>query len=39
MDSQAHIVGCPAYAALREGKDLESDADLAEYYQKIMKIR
>ena len=39
MDSQAHIVWCPAYAALREGKDLESDKDLVEYYQKIMKIR
>ena len=39
MDSQAHIVWCPAYAALREGKDLECDKDLVEYYQKVMKIR
>ena len=39
MDSQAHIVWCPAYAALREGKNLESDRDLVEYYQKVMKIR
>ena len=38
MDSQAHIVWCPAYATLREGKDLKSDADLVEYYQKVMKI-
>ena len=39
MDSQAHIVWCPAYAALREGKDLKNDRDLVEYYQQVMKIR
>ena len=39
MDSQAHIVWCPAYAALREGKDLKCDTDLVKYYQQVMKIR
>ena len=27
MDSQAHIIWCPAFAPLREGKDLSSDSD------------
>jgi hypothetical protein len=39
MDSQSHIVWCPAYAELREGKDLNSDQDLVTYYQQVMKIR
>ena len=39
MDSQAHIVWCPAYAALKEGKYLECNKDLVEYYQEFMKIR
>ena len=39
MDSQAHIIWCPAYAPLREGKNLKDDADLVHYYQQVMKIR
>ena len=39
MDSQSHIVWCPAYAELREGKDLNSDQDLVTYYHEVMKIR
>ena len=39
MDSQAHIIWCPAYAPLREGKNLKNDADLVTYYQQVMKIR
>ena len=39
MDSQAHIVWCPVFAPLREGKDLKSDTDLVNYYQQVMKIR
>ena len=39
MDSQAHIIWCPAYAPLREGKDLKNDLDLVHYYQQVMKIR
>ena len=39
MDSQSHIVWCPAYAGLREGKDLNCDQDLVTYYQEVMKLR
>ena len=39
MDSQSHIMWCPAYAGLREGKDLKCDKDLVKYYQQVMKIR
>jgi hypothetical protein len=30
---------CPAFASLREGKDLNSDIDLVHYYQQVIKIR
>ena len=39
IDSQAHNIWCPAYAPLREGKDLKNDLDLVHYYQQVMKIR
>ena len=39
MDSQSHIIWCPAYAGLREGKDLKCDKDLVKYFQQVMKIR
>ena len=39
MDSQSHILWCPAYAPLREGKNLDDDDDLIKYYQTVMKIR
>ena len=39
MNSQAHILWCPEFAPLREGKDLQNDGDLVKYYQKVMKIR
>ena len=39
MDSQAHIVWCPVFAPLREGKDLKNDTDLVNYYQQVTKIR
>ena len=39
MDSQSHIVWCPAYAPLREGKNLNNDEDLVKYFQTVMKIR
>ena len=39
MDSQSHILWCPAYAPLREGKNLLDDLDLVQYYQAVMKIR
>ena len=39
MDSQSHILWCPAYAPLREGKNLSSDLDLVHYYQAVTKLR
>ena len=39
MDSQAHIIWCPAFAPLREGKDLNSNSDLVLYCQQVIKIR
>ena len=39
MDSQAHIIWCPVFAPLREGKDLQNDSDLVHYYQQVVKIR
>ena len=32
-DTQHHILICPAYDKLRQGKDLHSDADLVDYFK------
>ena len=39
IETQDHILWCPAYVALREGKSLKSDKDLVEYFVSVMKIR
>ena len=39
IESQDHILWCPAYIELREGKSLQSDKDLVEYFKSVMKIR
>ena len=39
IESQPHILVCPAYKELRVGKSLESIEDLTEYYAQVMKIR
>ena len=39
MNSQSHILWCPAYAPLREGKNPSSDLDLVQYYQAVTKFR
>ena len=39
IDTQSHVLFCPAYKKLRDGKDLGSDKDLAEYLAKVMAIR
>ena len=39
VDFQSHILWCPAYASLREGKNLYDDMDLVTYYQEVMHIR
>ena len=39
MDAQSHILWCPFFAPLREGKNIEDDKDLVDYFQKVFKIR
>ena len=39
IDNQSHLIWCLAYAKLREGKNLESDDDLIDYFTKVLKIR
>ena len=39
IDTQSHILWCPSYAKLREGKDIRSDEDLINYLKSVMKIR
>ena len=38
-DSQSHIVWCPSYQHLREGKNLQSDKDLVTYFQSVLMLR
>ena len=39
IDTQDHILWCPSYSELREGKDIKKDSDLIEYVKKVLKIR
>ena len=39
IESQDHIIWCPAYADLREDKSLNNDNDLIVYFKEVMKIR
>ena len=39
LDTQAHIMWCPAFVDLREGKNLKDDLDLVNYFNEVMKIR
>ena len=39
IDSQSHVIWCPAYSQLREGKNLDSDKDLIDYFNKVLAIR
>ena len=39
IDSQKHLMICPSFRDLREGKSLESDEDIVEYIKKVLKIR
>ena len=38
IDTQIHILYCEAYKPLGEGKSLDSDRDLVEYFRKVMEI-
>ena len=39
IESQSHLIWCPAYSHLREGKNLQSDKDLTEYIASVLNIR
>ena len=39
IDTQSHILWCDSYKKLREGKDLNSNKDLANYIIEVLKIR
>ena len=39
VDHHTHVLFCPAYSVLREGKSLNRDEDLSNYLQKVLDIR
>ena len=38
-DLQSHIIWCPTFAPLREGRNLKNDNDLVSYFQEVLRIR
>ena len=39
VDTQSHILHCAAFQHLREGKSIENDQDLVDYFTQVLKIR
>ena len=39
IESQDHVLYCPAYADLRVNKDIKSDRDLIDYMRDVLKLR
>ena len=39
LDTQEHLLSCPEYSFLRDGKRLDQDQDLVNYFRSIIKIR
>ena len=39
LDSQSHIMWCPAFSSLREGRNIENDKDIVFYIDQVMKLR
>ena len=39
LDTQCHIMWCPAFTPLREGLDVDNDKDVVHYFQEVFKIR
>ena len=39
IDSQAHILHCTEYEHFREGKSLDNDLDLVEYFRQVINLR
>ena len=38
-DTQAHVLACGGYSDLRDGKNLENDKDLVEYFAAVIRRR
>ena len=39
IESQSHLLWCPAYQNLRDGKNLNNDKDLINYIKQVLEIR
>ena len=39
IESQSHLLWCPAYQNLRANKSLDNDQDLINYIKKVLEIR
>ena len=39
VDTQSHVLFCPAYQQLRAGKDIHNDEDLTKNLVKVLQIR
>ena len=39
IDTQIHILYCPSYKHLRDGKSLYNDQDLVNYFREVLKLR
>ena len=39
VESHGHVISCQAYEHVREGKDLDSDTDLVQFFKEVLKIR
>ena len=39
VDENTHVLFCPAFRELREGKDVNNDQELAEYLREVLSIR
>ena len=39
IDTQSHVLWCPAYSKLREGLSMDNDQDILKYYHEVMVIR
>ena len=39
VDTQSHVKVCIAYENLREGKDLDKDKDLVDYFAAVLRQR
>ena len=39
IDTQSHILWCPYFASIRDGKSMDNGSDLVDYFKEVFKIR